>query len=223
MNKTVGLFWRACSFSLAVNFRLNDCDRHEAASSELSTDSVSPPSSSFGVEGRRISSGWHLNESVSRNFFPSLIFDILQRENGTLTWEFKFIHKSVTVIGYIFPPLLLWLLIGHWRRKPSFPAPHALPGKLEQVLSFENMASSNNTCGVEIPWSSTRNFFICITKLHLGYFLMQFMTLYFGVHVYCIWKYVAKWAPLCHQSCVLFSFPFLVLHEYCSGHEVEKL
>ena len=29
--------------------------------------------------------------------------------------------------------------------------------------------------------------------------------------------------PLRHQSCVLLSFPFLVLHEYCSGHEVEKL
>ena len=51
MNKTVGLFWHACSFSLVVNFRLNDCDRHETASSELSTDSVSPPSSSLGDEG----------------------------------------------------------------------------------------------------------------------------------------------------------------------------
>lgn len=144
MNKTVGLFWRACSFSLAVNFRLNDCDRHETASSELSTDSVSPPSSSLGVEGRRISSGWHLNERFSRNFFPSLIFDILQRENAALTWEFKFIHTRVTVIGYIFPPLILWLLIGHCRRKPSFLAPHELPGKLELVLSFENMARSGS-------------------------------------------------------------------------------
>lgn len=85
MNKTVGLFWRACSFSLAVNFRLNDCDRHETASSELSTDSVSPPSSSLGDdEGLRISSGWHLNESFSRNFLPSLIFDILEREKAAL-------------------------------------------------------------------------------------------------------------------------------------------
>lgn len=117
MNKTVGLFWRACSFSLAVNFRLNDCDRHETASSELSTDSVSPPSSSLGDdEGLRISSGWHLNESFSRNFLPSLIFDILEREKAALMWVFMFIYKSVTVIGYIFPPLIM---TSHWPLKET--------------------------------------------------------------------------------------------------------
>lgn len=135
MSKIVGLFWRACLFSLAVNFRLNDCDRHETASSELSTDSVSPPSSSLVDEGLRISSGWHLKKSLSQN--------ILEQERAALMWEFIFIHKSVTVIGYIFPPLILWLLIGHWR-KPSLPALHAPPGKLELFLSFENMMSSGS-------------------------------------------------------------------------------